>query len=286
MVTEGAVVVTGASSGIGKACAIHLDGIGYRIFAGVRAEADGHGLKNEAPGRLTPLILDVTDGSSVNFAARVVADAVGTKGLHGLVNNAGVALPGPLEFLPIDQLRRQLEVNIVGQLAVTQAFLPLLRTGRGRIVNIGSISGRIAVPLLGSYSASKFAMEALTDTLRLELRPWGIPVSIVEPGVVATPIWQKGLAAGEEMLGNAPPQAQEFYGASMAAARISALQAGQTGRSPSVVAKAVAHALTARKPRTRYVVGRDARLGLVIALLPDRARDWIIARTAWRDRSK
>ena len=176
------VVVTGASSGIGEACALRLDKLGFRVFAGVRREADSEALKRKASDRLIPIFLDITEASSIAAAVDVVAAAVGEAGLSGLVNNAGVVIAGPLEFLPLDQICKQFEVNVIGQITVTQAFLPLVRQGHGRLVNIGSLAGRVAMPFIGAYSASKFAMEALTDALRVELRPWKIRVSLIEIG--------------------------------------------------------------------------------------------------------
>ena len=274
-----AVVVTGASTGIGEACALHLDKLGLRVFAGVRKEADGERLKQQASGRLSPVLLDVTDEASIASAAETVGAAIGDAGLAGLVNNAGISVSGPLEFLPLDDLRRQLEVNVIGQIAVTQAFLPLLRRGDGRIVNIGSSSGRMATPFLGPYCASKFAMEALTDSLRMELRPWGIPVSIVEPGSIATPIWEKALAEADELEKKLPQRARDLYEPSIAAMRGAAVKLAQAGSPADEVAKRVAHALTAKRPKTRYLVGRNALVEAALArLVPDRVRDGLIAR--------
>jgi NAD(P)-dependent dehydrogenase (short-subunit alcohol dehydrogenase family) len=191
------------------------------------------------------------------------------------VTNAGIAV-----------LRRQLEVNVIGQIAVTQAFLPLIRRGHGRIVNIGSISGKIASPMMGAYAASKFAMEALTDTLRRELCPWGIAVALIEPGTTATPIWQKSLAAGDDLAAGLPPQMMTLYGSSIEAARRMARHNAKGGGTPpEMVAHAVAHALTARRPRTRYPTGRDARIGSLLAwLLPDRLKDRLLSRSGDRTR--
>ena len=273
-----AVVVTGASSGIGEACALRLDGLGFRVFAGVRRQQDGDALRRKASERLAPVMLDVTDPLSVQSASDSVAAATGGVGLAGLVNNAGTAVAAPLEFLPLGELRRQLEVNVVGQIAVTQAFLPLLRQGSGRIVNIGSVSGRIASPLLGAYTASKFAMEGLTDTLRRELSPWGVAVSIVEPGRIATPIWEKSLKAADELLDALPRRALELYGPAIEEVRRGALEASRWGAPPEKVARAVEHALTAKRPRTRYPVGPDARLGaLLVRLLPGPLLDRILS---------
>ncbi len=273
-----AVVVTGASTGIGEACALRLDGMGFRVFAGVRRDEDGATLRQKSSDRLVPVRLDVTSADDIAAAARTVAAAVGDAGLAGLVNNAGIAVAGPMEFLPVDELRRQLDVNVVGQIAVTQAFLPLLRTARGRIVNIGSISGRLATPFVGAYSASKFALEALTDALRVELRPWGIEVAIVEPGGIATPIWERSIAVADRLIASMPEQAQAYYGPVIPAVRGTAMSTGKRGTSPAAVADVVVHALTARRPRTRYLVGQRAgTITRIVARLPDRWRDRIIA---------
>ena len=196
-------MITGASTGIGRACALDLDGRGFRVFAGVRKDEDGERLRSERPS-IEPLRIDVTDAGQIAAARDRVSEEVGTAGLAGLVNNAGIAVPGPLEHLPIDEFRRQMEVNLVGQVAVTQAFLPLLRTARGRVVNIGSIGGRVALPMLGPYAASKHAMEGISDSLRRELRPWGMQVSIVRPGPIATDIWESGNATADELLARMP----------------------------------------------------------------------------------
>jgi NAD(P)-dependent dehydrogenase (short-subunit alcohol dehydrogenase family) len=276
---ERGVVITGASTGIGAACALHLDKVGFRVFAGVRKGTDGDALKRESTGRLTPVSIDVTDAAAIASAAATVAAIVGEAGLSGLVNNAGIVVAGPLEFVPIDAVQRQLEVNVTGQLAVTQAFLPLLRIGRGRIVNIGSVNGRVATPFVGLYSASKFAMESLTDVMRMELKPWGIEVSIIEAGSVATPIWPKSFAAFEEMVRCMPGRVRELYGGALPAFRIAAVREAKIAIPPETVAQVVEHALLSKKPKTRYVVGRNARLHVVLGrLLPDRLRDQLILR--------
>lgn len=272
-------MITGASTGIGAACALHLDRLGWRVFAGVRRQADADTLKAQSSPRLTPISLDVTDTVSISTAASAVAGAVGQAGLAGLVNNAGIVVPGPIEFLPLTDLRRQLEINVVGQVAVTQAFLPLIRAGRGRIVNMGSISGRMATPFTGAYAASKFALEALTDALRLELAPWGISVSIVEPGAVATPIWEKSARTAEAMLGSVQPEALVLYAEAIEAVKRTAADAAKRAVDPVDVARIVEHALTAARPRTRYVVGREAKFRAAMALLvPDRVRDNLVAK--------
>lgn len=268
--------ITGCSSGIGEACALRLAELGYRVFAGVRSDDAADHLRGKASALLTPLRLDVGDAESIHSAAEIIATATRGSGLDGLVNNAGIAVAAPLEFLPLDELREQLEINVVGQVAVTQAMLPLLRTARGRIVNMGSISGRVALPFVGPYTASKFALEALTDSLRVELRPWGIHVAIVEPGVIATPIWKRSLAAFDTMLAKMPPEVVELYGPAMRVvrSRVSRLP----GASTEGVVHAVVHALTARRPRARYLVGVDARARLILNWLPWRVRDRAVAR--------
>ncbi len=274
---RGAVVVTGASSGIGEACARRLAGLGFQVFAGVRKPEDGERLAREIPG-VTPLQIDVIDADSIAAAAQRVSEQ--TQGrLAGLVNNAGVAVPAPIEHQPIDDFRRQIEVNLIGQVAVTQAFLPQLRAARGRIVNMSSIGGKVAVPLLGAYAASKFGLEGFSDTLRRELRPWGIEVSVIKPGTIATPIWDKGVASGDELEAALPPEAKRDYGPLIATVRTASEEGARTGLPPDAVAKDVAHALTARKPKTRYLVGREAKSReLAARLLPDRFIDRAIAR--------
>ena len=279
MANLGAVVITGASTGIGEACALHLDKMGFRVFAGIRKATDGESLRQRASERLTTIRLDISDETEISHAARNVIDALGSAGLAGLVNNAGVVVGGMLEFLPLDELRRQLEVNVIGQIAVTQAFLPYLRKARGRIVNISSLSGLLSAPFTGAYSASKFALEALTDSLRMELRPWKMDVSIVEPGFIQTPITSKSLAAAEALRAQLPAEALQLYGPAMRAVMEATEREAAKGASTEVVAKAVAHALSARRPRTRYIVGNHSRFTIgFIRALPDRWRDGILIR--------
>jgi NAD(P)-dependent dehydrogenase (short-subunit alcohol dehydrogenase family) len=276
----GTVVVTGASSGIGEATAQHLESLGFTVLAGVRKEEDAERLVAPGSQTLRPLWLDVTDSASVASAAEEVAAATGPDGLAGLVNNAGVAVSAPVEHVPIDQLRYQLEVNLVGQVAVTQALLPHLRAARGRIVNISSIGGRIALPLAGPYAASKFALEAVTDVLRRELYRQGIQVVAIEPGGIKTPIWEKGAATADAIVDQMPPEGREHYGALERAIRKESEKiASDTGLPPSAVAEKVGEALTAARPRTRYLVGRDAKSRDAIArVLPDRAFDALLRR--------
>ena len=274
-----AAVVSGASTGIGEACALRLDGMGWRVFAGVRRPEDGDALRAKASSRLTPVMIDVTDQGSIDSARDRIAADVGEAGLAGLVNNAGVGFGGPLEFLALDDLRRQLEVNVVGQVAVAQAFLPLLRKNTGRIVNIGSIGGRVTTPFMGPYCASKHAMEAITDAMRMELAPWKMHVAVIEPGSIATPIWDKARATVERLDAELPAKAHQYYEPALTALSKAIDDAAKRGIPPDNVAKAVAHALTARRPKTRYLVGNDARMqALASTLLPDRMFDGLVRR--------
>lgn len=224
-------------------------------------------------------MLDVTDAGAIAAAAREVEEAVGDRGLAGLVNNAGVGVGGPLEFVPIDDLRHQLEVNVVGQVAMTQAFLPAIRRGGGRIVNISSIGGRVAHGFLGPYQASKFAVEAMTDALRKELRPWGIHVVAIEPGSIDTEMWRRGTEQAQEAIDALPPEGRELYGKTIEKMLEVVRKTAARAVPPERVAATVERALTARRPRTRYLVGIDARAQLVLdRLLPDRAMDAVEAR--------
>jgi NAD(P)-dependent dehydrogenase (short-subunit alcohol dehydrogenase family) len=264
-----AALVTGASSGIGAACAARLAATGWRVFAGVRQAGD-------APPGTEEVLLDVTDAGQIDAAAERIGE------LDALVNNAGIAIAMPIEFIPLDELRRQLEVNVVGQVAVTQAFLPQLRRSRGRIVLVGSIAGRSALPFLGAYAASKHALEALADTLRVELRPFGIGVSLVEPGTIRTPIWEKSAQLAGVLANGAQPQLGELYGERIAAFGRVAAERGAKGGSVEAVVDAVESALTRERPRTRRLVGRDAKIRSGIERLPDRLRDSVYERLLLR----
>ena len=235
------------------------------MLAGVRREGD-------APEGTEELLLDVTDAEQIRDAAERVDE------LNGLVNNAGIALGSPLELVPVDQLRHQLEVNLVGQVAVTQALLPALRRAKGRIVFMGSIAGRSALPFLAPYAASKHALEAVADSLRLELKPFGIPVSIVEPGSIRTAIWGRSAARADELAATMDSELAELYAERVAAFRSVALKRGEGGAPADRVAEVVEEALTAERPHARYLVGRDAKLRAGFERLPDRLRDRIYER--------
>jgi NAD(P)-dependent dehydrogenase (short-subunit alcohol dehydrogenase family) len=263
------VAITGASSGIGLASALRLANAGWRVYGGVRTEEAAAALREHG---VEPVLLDVTDADQIASAAT----AVGSE-LHGIVDNAGIAIAAPLELVPLDELRRQLEVNVIGQVAVLQAFLPALRAGRGRVVLMGSVGGRSALPFLGPYAASKHALEAFADVLRIELAPWGMTVSIVEPASVKTAIWTKGAEQADAMREGLAADAAELYAARIAKFREVALKRGP-GIDADVVARAVEHALTASRPKARYLVGRDAHLRAWIERLPTRLRDRVLAK--------
>lgn len=281
-----AVLVTGASSGIGFATALRLARRGTIVFAGIRRQIDGEALLRENSDRIKPLLLDVTDETSVQ-RARTRIEGLREFRLDALVNNAGIAVAGPLELLPQDELRRQFEVNFFAPLALTQAFLPLLRESGGRIVNVSSIAGKISIPFLGAYSASKFALEAASDALRMELRPFGVAVSVVEPGDVRTPIWQRSSERGLRLLEGLTPDEHARYGEAIAAMAGAAERAERTAIPPERVAAAVERALFARRPRARYLVGAATRLRLGVARLPEPIRDpLLLAALGLRRRAK
>ena len=274
------VVVTGASTGIGRACALRMDERGWTVFAGVRKQADGESLANEASDRLVPVLLDVTDADAIAQTLGRVNEAVGEAGLGGLVNNAGITVQGPLEYLDVDDLRKQFEVNVTAQLAVTQAFLPALRKANGRIVFMSSISGRAgSLPLIGPYAASKRALEALAESLRAELLPWDIKVALIEPGSIATPIWSKGDATFDDLVAELPPEGKERYATALERGRKIAAETGKRGIPPERVADKVEHALTSTRPHIRYLVGVDAKArAYVEPIVPTWARDKTLMR--------
>ena len=256
------VLVTGASTGIGEATALRLRELGWTVYASVRRAG-------EAPAGTTELVFDVTDPAAIGNAAAQVEE------LDALVDNAGIAIAAPLEFLAPEELTRQLDVNVVGQLRVIQTFLPTLRRSHGRIVLMGSIGGRSALPFLGAYAMSKFALEAMADALRVELAPFGMHVAIVEPGTIATAIWTKPQRAIDEF----PPEAAALYGERVEKFRRLATERAADGAVPPAdVAKAVEHALTSSRPKARYLVGPDAKRRARVERLPDRLRDRLLTR--------
>jgi NAD(P)-dependent dehydrogenase (short-subunit alcohol dehydrogenase family) len=275
------VIITGASSGLGRAAAIHLSNLGYRVFAGVRTESSAAELSGVPPstGELIPVMLDVTDAASIAQAGRLVEHGCSDTGLWAVVNNAGISISSPLECVPMDVLRTQLETNVVGAVAVSQRFLPLLRVSGGRIVNVSSGIANVAPPYLGAYAAAQFAKEGLSDALRRELRPLGVSVSVIQPGAVFTPIWGKMRRSADEILAAAPTEVVatyrerfiEFLNTSEGLAQMSKTTTAD-------YADAVAAALAAKRPKTRYRVGVDSwGSALARRVVPDRMMDALIA---------
>ncbi|HSZ74366.1 MAG TPA: SDR family oxidoreductase [Rhizomicrobium sp.] len=271
------VVVTGASTGIGWGCVKVLAANGFHVFGSVRKQADADRLSKEFGTSFTPLLFDVTDAVGVKRGAEVVEKALGGETLAGLVNNAGIAVAGPLLYLPIDELRHQMEVNLIGQMIVTQAFAPLLGVDRsrkgkpGRIVMMSSIGGKNAFPFMGPYSASKFALEGLSESLRRELMLFGIDLIIIRPGAVATPIWDKADQVDVSQFANTP------YFKALENIKKVMLDQGRKGYPPERIGRAVLKALTTRRPKTAYVENPNKAQGLAVSLLPKRMADAAIA---------
>jgi NAD(P)-dependent dehydrogenase (short-subunit alcohol dehydrogenase family) len=258
------VLVTGAGRGIGRAAALRLARAGWEVLAGVRRDEDGRGLTeaNGGPGTITPVKLDITDEAQLGALQDALPGSV-----DALVNNAGVVVAGPVELVPPAELRRQLEVNVVGQVAVTQALLPRLRAARGRLVFVSSVSGRVATPMFGPYSASKFALEAVSDALRMELAPWGVRVSLVEPAQTDTDLWRLADRDFDAGVGALPPEGRRLYAKHLDGFRKTIPRAQRSAAPVEGVAEVIERALTDRRPKARYVVGRSARLQATLASL-------------------
>jgi NAD(P)-dependent dehydrogenase (short-subunit alcohol dehydrogenase family) len=270
------VLITGASTGIGRATALGLAASGWTVLAGVRKAADGEALSATGGERVLPLELDVTDQAQIESAAQRV-DELAPGGLDALVNNAGIGFGGPLELLPLDDLRSQFEVNVIGPVALTQALLPALRRARGRIVFVSSVGGRVAMGFTAPYAASKHAIEAIGDALRVELRSSNVQVALVEPGSVATPIWDKGRAQGDGL--SVPVELTAQYGHVPAAMNKALEDTERRGIPPEQVAATIERALTARRMKARYLIGRDAKAMLLAKrLLPDHVFDRVAKR--------
>jgi len=270
---EGAVLVTGASRGLGRSISMALNARGYRVFAGVRKPTDADSLRNASDGQISPIILDVTQMESVAAAFQVVSAEIGDTGLAGLVNNAGVLVFGPVEEVPIRVVEEQFRVNLFGVIGVTQRFLPLLRRARGRIVNMSSINGLISMPFFGIYSASKFALEAISDALRMELQPWGISVSIVEPGLAASNIRGTGVQQWTENLQLLSAEQRKLYEPLLEKSREIIASFERTAAGHEHVTRAVLDALTSEAPQTRSMVGPDVSQWGEMLKLPDIERD-------------
>lgn len=273
MLNNKAVLITGTSTGIGKACAHHLEQLGFTVYAGVRQLSDGDRLKAESTERLKPILLDVTQAESIQSATDAVAKETDGR-LFALINNAGIGRGGALEVTPVPEMKKVMDVNVIGLMAVTQAFIPMIRKAKGRILNIGSTSSLLAVPGASVYSASKFAVRAITDALRLELRPFGISVVLVAPGAVESRIWDKGSLYKQELRKTISPEIAELY---RPLAKFGDKLTEEMKKIPaSVVAEQVADVLTIRKPKPYYIVGKDAKGAAKAARLPRGLLDWII----------
>lgn len=277
MSSKGAVFITGASTGMGEHCAVELAKRGYRVFAGVRKPADGEALKAQASA-IEPVIVDVVNEVQVKDAARAVEQALAGAPLLALWNNAGISVNGPIEFISLSDLRRQFDVNVIGQVAVTQAFLPMLRKSKGRILITGSIGGFFTTPMLTPYCMTKYAMEALADGLRRELRPLSVQVILLEPGGIKSKIWEKGVSESEVFITNSPPEMMETYGWLVNRVRKLVPKMESDAKSPDEVLRCVMDALESPKPKTRYRMGANAQAQWVIAKLPDRTQDGLVGK--------
>jgi len=274
---KGAVLITGASSGIGKACAGLFCKAGYRVFAGVRKDEDGESLRKEISSQLSYIILDICKSQDIADALDTLTRTLEPhEGLQGIINNAGIVVGGPLEFLSPDDFRYQIEVNLTGQLVVTQAFLPLIRRGHGRIIFVGSAEGRFAIPFSGAYAASKFGLEGLADALRRELEPWHIAVILVEPGTVNTPIWEKSLSAADRRVAAMSTDAKRLYNKRGDAIKRVMKNGLKNAVSAHDVAQLILTAMEREHPKARYQVGRDAYLAALSVFVPDRLKDWFM----------
>ncbi len=266
------VLITGASTGIGRETALRLARAGWKVFAAVRQRAAGDALASEARAQkasIEPVILDVTNAVQIAAAAIALQRMLGTSGLNALVNNAGIVVAGPVEAIGLDQWRAQFEVNLFGQIAVTQAFLPLLRQAHGRIVLVSSVAGRFTQPFVGPYCASKYALEAVGDALRIELRSQNIGVTLVEPGAIKTPIWGKSKDLAESLQAAHTNATRSLYGEPMERVRHAMGVAEAKGLPPDAVATAIERALNATRAPARVLVGTDAKLAtLAKYLLP------------------
>lgn len=271
---QGSVVITGASTGIGRVVAQRLASVGFDVLAGVRKQEDADALSADHP-RIEPVILDVTDPAQIE----ALAARIGDRPLAALVNNAGIAVAGPLEGIPLADIRRLYDVNVFGLVAVTQALLPALRAGHGRIVNVGSIGGRMHTPFVAPYTSSKAAVRSLSFALRRELRPWHLDVILVEPGSLDTPIWAKGEAGADASVGGLSERVRGLYARQLEALRQGVERTAKGAEPVELAADAVEHALTADRPKLVYTVGRRAKVqGVLAKTLPPRALDRVIER--------
>lgn len=274
------IVITGASSGIGRATALRLARKGWRVFGAVRKESDGQAITADADGKLEAILLDVTDRESITSAARDVSERLAGRGLDGLFNNAGVGSVSPVEYTSLDKLREIFEINLFGQIATIQAFLPLIRKARGRIINTGSVGDHITPPFGGALASSKAAFASMSAALRLELRAQEIDVCLIEPGAINTPAVEKTLGVVERTIAGLPPEGAALYAESMRRMAHTFKTNEHAGSSPEIVAEVVERALTDPHPRTRYPAGKDSvKLALLARFVPEKLLDAAILRT-------
>jgi len=278
-VTGKTILITGTSTGIGRATALHLDQLGYQVIGTVRKESDAQDIQESASSKLRVLLLDVASPSDLFQFQESLEQELGNGGLWALINNAAIGFSSPLEFVALDQFRQLFEVNLFGLLAVTQICLPYIRQEQGRVINISSTASIVIAPFHGPYSAAKIGLNALSNALRLELRPFGIQVSVMVCGSVQTPIWDKGGALARHLWEEQPPEATQLYGAQYAQLGSFFEQMGHKGLPPKKVAETIDHALSSKQPKQTYYIGRDAQqFRLLNKLVPERLRDWLILR--------
>jgi NAD(P)-dependent dehydrogenase (short-subunit alcohol dehydrogenase family) len=276
--SQKSILISGASTGIGRCIALHFDKMGYQVFAGVRKAVDGEALKDEASSQLQSVMLDVLDSESVNAALEIVSSMTKTAPLMGVVNNAGIAITMPMEFVPLEMMQKQLDVNVMGVIRVTQAFLPLLRKNQGRIINMSSMSGRQTLPFFGPYAASKYALEAISDALRMELWPHNVKVVLIEPGPIRTPIWEKSAKTAEAAHEKLDPSCESLYGPAQRSIKKMAMRMGEKGAPVQDVANAVELALESPHPKPRYMVNGSNLSERLSHLFPDQLLDWLKTR--------
>jgi NAD(P)-dependent dehydrogenase (short-subunit alcohol dehydrogenase family) len=277
------ILVTGASSGIGWATSLELVEKGWRVFAAVRKDEDAKKLRDASSNTIIPVIMDIADYESVKKVASQIEKILGSAGLDVLFNNAGISVQGPIEIIPIEMFEQQMRVNVFGHLFVTQTFLPLIRRAQGRIIFTSSESGRITLPLMGPYSASKFALEAVANALRIELRPWKIRVSLMELQTIKTPMWEKIDTTTEKLIACIPQKARDLYPGELKTLSVFPKWQAEMGLPMTKVVRIIIRAIKAKKPKARYLVGWEARfLVYNFAIWPTVIMDWITSKVMLR----
>jgi len=284
---KGAIFVTGASTGIGRAAALQLDKLGYPVFASVRKNQDADDLRKASSGKLTPVLMDVTDEKSIARARDEIAGVLGGKGLWGLVNNAGISFRAPLEYTPLADFRKLYDANVFGLLAVTQAFLPLIRQTRGRIVNISSMTSLWVTPFHGIYSSAKMAVNGISEALRMELMPFGVQVIVMIYGGVQTALWDRAEKATTDLACRLPPEFNQLYAARQKKAFAYFASGGRRGLLPDQAAEPIVHALTAPHPKQVYYAGPGAKSANILnKILPVKTKDRFIMKIMGLDKSE